>query len=57
VFASFVRSVTRAESYRGIPIQEEIPTRRLVAFDLAALRWGVDSREPIGDDWHRRIAA
>jgi hypothetical protein len=29
----------------------------LVAFDLAALRWGVDSREPIGDDWRRRIAA
>jgi len=29
----------------------------LAVFDLAALRWGVDSREPIGDDWHRRIAA
>lgn len=29
----------------------------LVAFDLAALRWGVDSREPIGDDWRRRITA
>jgi hypothetical protein len=28
----------------------------LAAFDLAALRWGVDSREPIGDDWRRRIA-
>lgn len=25
----------------------------LVAFDLAALRWGVDSRPTIGDD-HRR---
>jgi hypothetical protein len=26
----------------------------LVAFDFAALRWGTDSREPIGDDWKRR---
>jgi hypothetical protein len=25
----------------------------LVAFDLAALRWGVDSREPLRDDHHR----
>ena len=25
----------------------------IVAFDLAALRWGVDSRPTIGDD-HRR---
>jgi hypothetical protein len=29
----------------------------LAVFDLAALRWGVDSREPIGDDWRRRIVA
>jgi len=29
----------------------------LAAFGLAAIRWGVDSREPIGDDWRRRIAA
>lgn len=27
----------------------------LVAFDYVALRWGADSREPIGDDWQRRI--
>lgn len=25
----------------------------LVAFDLSSLRWGTDSRDPIGDD-HRR---
>jgi hypothetical protein len=25
----------------------------LVGFDLAAVRWGVDSRDPIGDDHAR----
>jgi hypothetical protein len=25
----------------------------LAAFDIAALRWGVDSRPTIGDDYHR----
>ena len=26
-----------------------------VAFDLAALRWGIDSRPTIGDDYHRSV--
>jgi outer membrane protein assembly factor BamB len=34
VFAPFVKKVSRAEYYRGIPIKTEIPNRRLVAFDL-----------------------
>ena len=27
----------------------------LVVVDLAALRWGVDSRPTIGDDYHRAV--
>ncbi len=34
IFAPFVHAVSRGDSYRGIPIKEEIPTRKLVAFDL-----------------------
>lgn len=25
----------------------------LAAFDIAALRWGTDSRPSVGDDYHR----
>ena len=26
----------------------------LAAFDIAAFRWGVDSRPNVGDDYHRQ---
>lgn len=29
----------------------------LVLLDIAALRWGSDSRDRIGDDWHRSTIA
>ncbi len=29
----------------------------LVLLDVAALRWGSDSRDRIGDDWHRTTIA
>ena len=28
----------------------------LVGFDIVALRYGVDSRDRIGDDWRRPLA-
>ena len=34
VVSPFIRAVSRQELYRGIPIKEEIPNRRLVALDL-----------------------
>lgn len=34
VFSSFTKRVSKADFYRGIPIVEEIPYRRLVAFSL-----------------------
>jgi hypothetical protein len=29
----------------------------LALLDVAALRWGSDSRDRIGDDWHRSTIA
>jgi outer membrane protein assembly factor BamB len=50
VFASFVHKTSTARSYHGtIPITEAIPTRRLVAFDLATGKrlWDhIDSPDP-----------
>jgi outer membrane protein assembly factor BamB len=34
VFAPFISKISNAEYYRGIPIIEDMPQRRLVAFDL-----------------------
>ncbi|HVY62768.1 MAG TPA: PQQ-binding-like beta-propeller repeat protein, partial [Planctomycetota bacterium] len=34
VFASYIKTMSKFDSYRGIPIQEPIATRRLLCFDL-----------------------
>src|SRR5207253_519800 len=34
VFAPFIKSMSKFDSYRGIPICESIATRRLISFDL-----------------------
>lgn len=49
VFASFIDRISAARYYRGIPIVEDIPHRRLLAFDLESGKrlWDLaDSQDP-----------